>query len=467
VRLVVISDIHIGSGRLDDCDAELEGAIINFLEILAKDTLPVELVINGDFLDFVQAEPWQGTDLESQTSANIPLCFTEEQSLEKLNGIVAAHYRIFDALNVFLSSVAEHKLVILPGNHDVDFFWSEIRKKFVEVVSKGDGGVQQRLKFHLQKAYQPQNFPGVWIEHGHQYDECNKFEVHGEPRWSEEAKPVFIDNDGKPRLLECVGTRFLIKFLNHLDAEYPFVDNVKPFSKFVKMFLVSSLVPEFGLLKAAVALWAFISYFNKTAYESPVDILGGHMEQPNPVSLFAKRFSALSPQNTKDLTSRLKRDGFDFKGMPFSFYLRDDGRTECLLDHICRNPHILDAIREEDIGYLSKKSIGGYLTLSSSYLKDETEELKAAAKNLLATESISSVIMGHTHEPVDPVDDFNYVNTGSWTRNYRDTKDQRYVRSWDLLRKSAYEKFPFELSYAQHSRQGKLILYNTTYLRGH
>ena len=30
MRLVVISDIHVGSGPLDDCDAELEGGLVSF-----------------------------------------------------------------------------------------------------------------------------------------------------------------------------------------------------------------------------------------------------------------------------------------------------------------------------------------------------------------------------------------------------------------------------------------------------
>ena len=52
----------------------------------------------------------------------IPLCFTQEQSLEKLKGIFAAHPETFDALGRLIRSPAIRQLTIIPGNHDADFF---------------------------------------------------------------------------------------------------------------------------------------------------------------------------------------------------------------------------------------------------------------------------------------------------------------------------------------------------------
>src|SRR5215831_14598817 len=98
MRLVVISDIHVGAGILDDCDVELEKGIVAFLEDLAAHPVPTTLVINGDFLDFAQAEPWQSGDLESSTAEGVPLCFTEEQSVQKLKEIVRCHGVIFEAI---------------------------------------------------------------------------------------------------------------------------------------------------------------------------------------------------------------------------------------------------------------------------------------------------------------------------------------------------------------------------------
>ena len=57
--------------------------------------------------------------------------------------------------------------------------------------------------------------------------------------------------------------------------------------------------------------------------------------------------------------------------------------------------------------------------------------------------------MGHTHEPAIPTTDLAYMNTGCWTRYYQEGKEKRTKWSWDLLRKSAQENFPYELAYAQ------------------
>ena len=76
-RTVVISDIHVGAGALDDCDAELERCLIEFVGDLSSTDGPIELVINGDFLDFVQAPPLDGSDLQGLAPDGQRLCFTE------------------------------------------------------------------------------------------------------------------------------------------------------------------------------------------------------------------------------------------------------------------------------------------------------------------------------------------------------------------------------------------------------
>lgn len=119
---IIISDIHIGAGLLDDCDKELESHLCDFLQTLSTRVESIELIINGDFLDFVQAPPWKDPELESQTQDNVPLCHTEAHSLSKLSAIHQAHGAVFHSLGSFLASKADNRLVILPGNHDADFF---------------------------------------------------------------------------------------------------------------------------------------------------------------------------------------------------------------------------------------------------------------------------------------------------------------------------------------------------------
>ena len=448
MRLLVISDLHIGAGALDDCDAELERGVIAFFESIAAELTPTTLIINGDFLDFVQAEPWQSRDLESTAPDETPLCFTEEQSVEKLKAIVRSHQPIFEALGRLTAPASNHRTVILPGNHDADFFWDRVRREFLRAVANGRDLNGQQLRFHLEQVYRPEGFPDLWIEHGHQYDECNKFVVNGVPCWSERALPIFCDVAGVPRLFECVGTRFLIRCLNTLDAEYPFVDNVKPFSKFVKMFLSSTVHRDFGPIKALVAYWALLKFFAKSLGKSPSDLLSTDAKPKEGFRKFAARLRDMRARDAQRLHDVLTEQGFDFEGMTFGFYVSDDTRLETLLNVLCTDLELLGDIGKEDTGLLSAGD-PGYLTLGPAYLVDETSVLKSVASRIITERLAMAVIMGHTHEPVLPDAALNYVNIGCWTRYLRESKERNRQSSWRLLKQSAYENFPYEFGYAE------------------
>jgi UDP-2,3-diacylglucosamine pyrophosphatase LpxH len=440
MRVVVISDLHIGSGPLDDFDREIELGLVAFCREICVNGEPTEFVINGDFLDFVQAEPWHSKDFESQTTSGIPLCFTEEQSLEKLKGIFAAHPETFDALGQMLRSPVLRQLTILPGNHDADFFWNRVQEATCVRIAGDDLRAAAKVKFHFGPQYHPEGFPDLWIEHGHQYDPCNSFEFKSETYWSERIPPILADRSGVPRLLECVGTRFLLKFMNDIDAKYPFVDNVKPFSKCFKMFFVSSVAPGYGPLKAGLSTWA-LGRFMAGRLKAPMDILSSG-ESARPLAEEMKRhIKELTDSRADRLTSRLAREGFNMGGMPVRFFIdHKDENLEALLDFLSENPDILDEVETGGAGLLSAGH-KGYLSLVTSYLSDETADLKCASKDIIARGLATGVVMGHTHEPVTPDDALAYVNTGSWTRYYVEKSGGAVAKSWNLLKASAIEHF--------------------------
>ena len=136
MRTLILSDTHVSAGPLDDCDTELDGHIAAFLRTHATLSPPVELILNGDFLDFVQAPPYEDSALRApSSSSDALLCFTQSQSREKLQNIAHRHPAIFCALGAFLRSHPRNSLVILPGNHDPDFFWPRVRTDFCKLLS--------------------------------------------------------------------------------------------------------------------------------------------------------------------------------------------------------------------------------------------------------------------------------------------------------------------------------------------
>jgi UDP-2,3-diacylglucosamine pyrophosphatase LpxH len=446
MRIVTISDLHLASGPLDDFDQEIESAFVQFLNGLSSDDEETELVINGDFLDFVQAEPWRSKDFESCTKDGIPLCFTEDQSLLKLENILRAHSKTFQALAETLKSHVIKQITILPGNHDADFFWPKVRLELVSWLDRAKSPTA-KLKFQLEQSYTPTGFPDLWIEHGHQRDDCNVFDAKGITYWSEAAPPIMVDRSGTPRLLECVGTRFLLNFMNDLDATYPFVDNVKPFSKFVKMFLMSGFSQEFGPLKAAAAYWALAKFLGDRLTTEPRDLMSIDGDPKKLESYLKYRIQQLSKSEEKQMTDRLSGEGFTMGGMEVGFYLgNDEENLGKLFDFLATHPNILEAI-DADRGLLSADE-KGYMTLGAGFVADETEALIRAAREIINSGKARFVVMGHTHEAVQP-GSVNYVNTGSWTRYFRQAEAVGNSSSWALLRNSEYTNFPYELAYAE------------------
>lgn len=446
-RSVVISDLHVGAGPLDDCDPEVESCLIQFLHELSRN-FPVELVINGDFLDFVQASPWQGSELTSESIEGTPLCFTEAQSVKKLRSIVESHRAIFETLSEFVTAHERNTLVILPGNHDADFFWAAVREVFSDALFGATGAGRNRLVFHLEQNYAPRECPTVWIEHGHQHDPANCFIVGDKPCWSRSRPPIFEDQQGQRRLFECTGTRFMIRFMNKLDLNYPFVDNVKPFSRFLKIFGASALQPGLAPLKAAASVWGMMRFLAGSAMKRPTDILT-ISEASNETSKHPalRLIEDMSKNEQVALVAKLKGSGFA-TDRPLDMYLRDAERADAFMDFLSQHLDAIEEIDEAKTTTLALSGPAGTLTLTQAYSVDETEALKRAAEKTMRENALDAVIMGHTHESVGRSGRPIYLNTGSWIRYYRFDSDDS-TQPWSILKSKAYDLFPYQLQYAE------------------
>jgi UDP-2,3-diacylglucosamine pyrophosphatase LpxH len=470
-KIVVISDLHVGSGRLDDCDSELEECFVSFIDLLHRDGSSVKLVINGDFLDFAQAEPWQDRDFEASSELQVELCFTQDQSVEKLKSILQAHQKIFKALARFLCSEG-NSLVILPGNHDADFFWPEVRSLFSSEVCGPHPAMRKRLRFHLEQSYRPRLSPQVWIEHGHQYDPVNAFRVkeldpvdgsYRDPRpcWSESSPPIFVDRRGQQRLYECIGTRFMIRYMNKLDNIYPFVDNVKPFSRFVKVFATSALNPEYGLTKVGVLVLSGLLLLVREGLGGTTNLMGQQVV-PSEMDLSAIMDAALKKMTETEQRSFqnvLKQRGLKFDGTIKRFVSKPINAIR-LVEFLSDNIDMVEKIEAHHSMLSKSPGRKGTLSLVKGFWVDETEELSKAADKILALhKDLKFVIMGHTHSPVESGP---YINTGCWTRYYTFDNDEK-LRPWSWLKSGPWDKFPYQLAYAEIVPSGSPLVRRRVY----
>src|ERR687894_2349757 len=156
--VVFVSDSHLGGDP--GCDgfespAELEAL---FVELAAREG-PVELILAGDFFDFLQI----GKVPEGEDRAALTMDRPEYRDL-------------FAALGRFRE--AEGKRVIyLPGNHDAESFWNP----GIQETLRGRGLVDEFAYRYLASMEVDGERRVIYCEHGNQLDPANTVEDYSDP----------------------------------------------------------------------------------------------------------------------------------------------------------------------------------------------------------------------------------------------------------------------------------------------
>lgn len=229
---LVVSDCHLGTGaRLSDGgpnpleDFRKDDKFIEFLDYYTTGDYAkadVELVINGDFFDLLQA----------RTSPDMPYEIFESIAVYKIRRILRGHAEVVSALAKF--SEAGHKLTMIWGNHDAGLWWPAVQDEIKQVIPK--------IEF-LFKAYE---FDGVRIEHGHQYEIMHQFDENR----------IFIHRNDKTFLNYPFGSFFVAGFLTRLKLKRHYITQVVPFGKFLRWALIFDF--WFALRQGLLSIWFFI-----------------------------------------------------------------------------------------------------------------------------------------------------------------------------------------------------------------
>jgi hypothetical protein len=139
------------------------------------------LIIAGDLVDFMgmSIAPVEGATLDTPLTAEEQshgLGSARDHAMHKMRAVAARHDLVFRKLADFVA--AGHSLVLVRGNHDVDFYWETARSAFVQALIERAGAdfkseagrteLAARVEFRHWFYY----VEGLlYVEHGHQYDE--------------------------------------------------------------------------------------------------------------------------------------------------------------------------------------------------------------------------------------------------------------------------------------------------------
>jgi len=181
-NLLVFSDVHLGSDLVhharpdaplrtvtaDDRDRDL-AALLDFYREHPEGRRPWRLVIAGDFVDFVGmsiSPPLEGTPtLADPDDALLGLGNAEDHTIYKLRCVARRHAVVFEALAKFVA--AGNTLVVVRGNHDVDFHWPTVQDEFIRQLATYAAVRRGQVEFEPWFYYEQDR---VYVEHGHQYD---------------------------------------------------------------------------------------------------------------------------------------------------------------------------------------------------------------------------------------------------------------------------------------------------------
>lgn len=221
VRTVyIVSDLHLGGDPEFRMMTEPERLAAFISAIAAHDasTDKQELVINGDFVDFLSEA--HGEDERGNPHWE-PFLADPEQAVacfRKIAGGMDAP--VFDALAELLE--AGHRLTVLPGNHDVELCLPAVRRALLERLRARPG-----YDLYVQHDGEGYAIGDAIVEHGNRYDASN-FVDHERLHNLRVKQSLRRDEPAELPFAAPLGSYFVARVMNEIKRGHPFVDLLKP-----------------------------------------------------------------------------------------------------------------------------------------------------------------------------------------------------------------------------------------------
>lgn len=229
---LVLSDLHLGTGSRpgelnpfedffhDDRFAEL---LAHYGREAGEDT-GIELILNGDIFDL----------LKVKIGGIWPTEITAEIAAQKLRQCLDGHPVFVTALKRFMER-PHNRITYLPGNHDLDMWFTAPQELFRRYIAPGDAGERVQFVTHSDTYYLPD---GIQVRHGHQLER-----IH----WVDYTNMTRARQDGSEVLLLPWGSVWILEVLNPLKAIRSHIDRTQPLGRFMlaSLFLDPGFVFRF------------------------------------------------------------------------------------------------------------------------------------------------------------------------------------------------------------------------------
>ncbi len=423
---LILSDVHLGSdlvqharpwtaerlSRVLEVDYKL-ASLLDHYRNNAEPDRKWTLVIAGDLVDFV------GMSIIADKAAELQTPLSEEEmehglgsaadhAVHKVHAVARRHPLVFGKLAQFVA--AGHRLVLVRGNHDVDFYWEPVRRAFIEELCAhaelGDDKKRSLFKSRIEFRQWFYYVRGqLYVEHGHQYDETCAYHNGLAP-----LSPY------DPRRLAYSFSDILLRYIVRPTRGFSTEGHEK---KSLPHYL--RLAFSLGFVGCARLFYRFvravIRMFKSWRAHFGRDASRVRSEQEKKLQQIAQRV-LVNVDKLRRLTA--------LWATPVTAHISSILRS-VFLDVILSSVAlvlILIALAVFQIGPFwliplvgTLGAIGIAIWLKISRVFDPKEAIKESARRVAKLLPARFIVMGHTHEPVmEPIDeDTTYINLGNWT----------------------------------------------------
>ena len=259
---LVISDLHLGAGyfykghvnNLEDFNNDQE--LVQFFQYYstgAYKNQEVEVIINGDFIDFL-AIPYVNYFDDK--------FWSDEASVEKLEIIMKGHPEVFSEMRRFVSS-EKKKITYIIGNHDAELQMKKVGSYLVDYFQEDKNF--SLIGFDI-KEYRP--IDGIVIMHGHDEDIPNQISLEDN---------FFTDSNGDEYFIPPWGSYYVARVINRFKIERRHVASVRPLKRFLINGLIYDSYFTSRFILANIVYYVMVRFIylfkNKKSFQALIELI--------------------------------------------------------------------------------------------------------------------------------------------------------------------------------------------------
>jgi UDP-2,3-diacylglucosamine pyrophosphatase LpxH len=426
-QYLILSDVHLGSDLVQHARPwtterlsrvlEVDYNLASMLDHYSNNAGPDwkwTLVIAGDLVDFIGMSISADEAIELQTPLSEEemehgLGSAADHAVHKIHAVARRHPLVFSKLAQFVA--AGHRLVLVRGNHDVDFYWEPVRRAFIDELrahadlvddpvahSLFESRIEFRQWFYYVKGQ-------LYVEHGHQYDETCAYHNGLAPLSPYDPRRLAYS-------FSDILMRYIVRPTRGFSTEGHEKKNLPHYLRLAfSLGFVGCARLFFRFVRAVIRMFkSWRDHFGNRASKARSEQEKRLQQIAQRVLISVDKLRRLSSLWATPVTARIS-------SIMRSVFLDVILSTIALV-------LILIALAVFQIGPFwliplvgTLGAIGIAIWIKISRVFDPKEAVKESARRVAKLLPARFIVMGHTHEPVmEPIDEnTTYINLGNWT----------------------------------------------------